>query len=280
MWSIGIYTGDSPFDLREAQGSKNPVLTPADVTDISAAFVADPFMIRKDELWHMFFEVMNDQTGRGEIGWASSEDGHQWSYQQIVLNEPFHLSYPCVFEWNEAYLMIPETLAAASVCLYRAEEFPIRWSLVSRLFDGNLADPSIFRFDRRWWMFTCSTPYQHDTLRLFFGENLSGPWQEHPASPIISGDKRRARPGGRVLSWEGRLIRFAQDCFPHYGSQLRAFEILELSDTAYVEKELENSPLMSAARNGWNAFGMHHIDVQQDPKGGFIACIDGRGADL
>ena len=30
-----------------------------DVTDVSALFVADPFMIRRDEFWYLFFEVYN-----------------------------------------------------------------------------------------------------------------------------------------------------------------------------------------------------------------------------
>jgi hypothetical protein len=36
----------------------------------------------------------------GEIGLATSEDGLKWDYKQVVLNEPFHLSYPYVFEWQ------------------------------------------------------------------------------------------------------------------------------------------------------------------------------------
>src|SRR5215213_9172561 len=70
MWSIGIYTGDSPYRLKPA--THNPVLTRADVTDRSATFVADPFMIRHKNLWFMFFEVMTN-TDRGEIAFATSE---------------------------------------------------------------------------------------------------------------------------------------------------------------------------------------------------------------
>ena len=43
MWSIGIYTGDSPFQLRAPANKPNPVLSQTDVTDVSAEFVADPF---------------------------------------------------------------------------------------------------------------------------------------------------------------------------------------------------------------------------------------------
>src|SRR3954468_4215816 len=122
MWSIGIYSGDSPFALRPMPQARNPVLTPNEVSDVTAAFVADPFMIRSDGEWYLFFEVMNSVTGKGEIGLAQSVDGVSWEYQQIVLSEDFHLSYPYVFEWNGSHYMIPETLSRGVVSLYRAEE--------------------------------------------------------------------------------------------------------------------------------------------------------------
>src|SRR5215471_15310209 len=80
IWSIGIYSGRSPFELSSA--ASNPVLSAGDVTDVPARFVADPFMIKVDGLWHMFFEVLNNQNDRGEIGMAVSRDGLGWQYQQ------------------------------------------------------------------------------------------------------------------------------------------------------------------------------------------------------
>src|SRR5690349_12433308 len=225
MVSIGIYSGASPYALSPPTNIPNPVLIARDVTDVPTAFVADPFMLRG----HMFFEVLRNDTPRGEIGCASTANGREWSYEQIVLREEFHLSYPYVFEWQSAIYMIPETLLANAVCLYEAEEFPTRWSLKARLIEGQCADPSIFRFADLWWLFVCSTPYQHDTLRLYFAEDLTGPWREHPRSPLVARDASRARPGGRVLVRDNKPIRFAQDCVARYGSRVRAFDILELT---------------------------------------------------
>src|ERR1051326_7511326 len=96
-WSIGIFSGPALSDLSPSPRARNPVLSEGDVTDVHAQFVADPFMIKAQDAWHMFFEVMNAQTGKGDIGLAASKDGLHWEYQQIVLSEPFHLSYPHVF---------------------------------------------------------------------------------------------------------------------------------------------------------------------------------------
>jgi hypothetical protein len=275
IWSIGIYGGPSPFHLAPLEGVTNPVLTRQDICGVPARFVADPFMVQVDGVWYMFFEVLNEVTNKGEIGLAKSETGDSWTYQQIVLTEPFHLSYPSVFEFNGDYYMTPETLAADAVSLYRATDFPWRWSFVESLVKGSCADPSLFRFDGRWWMFTCSTPYQHDTLRLYLAEDITGPWREHPASPIIQSNKRCARPAGRVLILDDRIIRFAQDCVPNYGARLRAFEAFELTTSSYVEKENPNSPVLEASGEGWNSMGMHHVDAHPMNDGRWFACVDG-----
>jgi len=273
MWSIGIYAGPSLYDLSSPAQISNPVLTHIDVTDVPATFVADPFFIRVNP-WFMFFEVLRRDTNVGEIGLATSDDGFVWTYKQIVLREDFHLSYPCVFEWQDKFYMIPETLGANAVCLYEADDFPLRWSLKARLIAGQYADPSLVRFNDLWWLFVCSTPYQHDTLRLFFAEDLFGPWREHPRSPLVRGDMRRARPAGRIVSTDNHLIRFAQDCVPRYGARVRAFDVLELTTTSYTEVENAASPILQPSGAGWNALGMHHVDVHQRD-GTWLACVDG-----
>ena len=102
-WSIGIYTGESPFNFISPENVVNPVLTAKDVTDVSAFYVADPFMINENSTWYMFFEVVNIKTFQGDIGLAISNDGFNWTYKQIVLDEQFHLSYPYIFKWRNDY---------------------------------------------------------------------------------------------------------------------------------------------------------------------------------
>jgi len=272
MWSISIYSGPSPFELN----GNGPVLTKADVTDIPAAFVADPFMLRRNNTWFMFFEVMNTETRRGEIAFATSNDARAWSYQRSVIREPFHLSYPYVFEWQDATYMIPETIDAGAICLYQAIAFPFRWSQIARPIERGFADPSVFRFQDLWWMFACATPYRHDSLVLYYASHLAGPWTQHPKSPLLRADPRRARPAGRVLNFNNRLFRLAQNCVPDYGTSVRAFEISELTTTTYAEIEHEPSPILKASGAGWNASGMHHMDAHLLTDGKWLACVDGK----
>ncbi|WP_373499832.1 hypothetical protein [Desulfococcus sp.] len=280
-WSIGIYTGGGPFSFSAPDPSLNPVLTAESVTDVPANFVADPFMVREGGSWYMFFEVEaaggpspSGSRAIGKIGLASSPDGFRWRYERIVLEAPFHLSYPYVFRWEGAYYMVPETRAVREVRLYRAVDFPYGWQFAGVLLKGRrFADSSLFHFEGRWWMFTDSG---NTTLRLYWAEGISGPWREHPKSPLIRRDPRIARPGGRAVVLGKEVIRYAQDDLLSYGSRVWGFRVAELTPKTYRE-EAWPSPVIAAEGRGWNRFGMHTIDPHPLAGGGWIACVDGFG---
>ncbi len=277
-FAIGIYEGPSPTQLHPAAGVRNPVIGRHDVSDRRAAFVADPFMLRAGGTWYMFFEVANHGSDIGEIGLATSHDGRNWQYERIVLSEPFHLSYPHAFAWNGDYYMIPESYQAGGARLYRAVEFPYRWTHVSTLIEHPvLVDGTIFRHDGSWWMFAETSPvHKQDCLRLFHSRDMLGPWQEHRSSPIVDGDPSRSRPAGKVVRDNGGLVRFAQNCSPEYGTAVRAFRIEELTTETYREHELSERPVLGAGTERWNRLGMHHIDAHKLVSGHWIACVDGR----
>lgn len=274
-WAIALLEGPSPFDLRPARAADPTVLTRHDVTDVRAHFVADPFAITIDDVWHLFFEVLNADTGKGEIALATSSDLRTWRYDGIVLDEPFHLSYPLVFEWDGELYMIPESWEAGSVRLYRASASVRSWSFVDVLLQGPvLLDSTVFRHDGSWWMFT-ETNEQHayDTLRLFVAADLRGPWHEHPSSPIVRGDARWARPAGGVVVGDG-IIRYTQDCQGGYGRRVRAFEIFELTKQRYAERPVDLD-IRIGPDTGWNVRAVHHVDPHPVADGRWLAFIDG-----
>lgn len=276
LFSIGIFTGRSLIELGPPSNISNPVLTRQDVTDVKALFVADPFMIKVESTWYMFFEIYNGITWKGEIGVAKSENAHEWVYQSVVLSESFHLSYPYVFCFENEFYMIPESARTLSIRLYRAKSFPFEWEFIGPLLsEERFADSSVVYHNKKWWLFTETNPdLKHDTLKVFYSESLRGRWKEHPLSPVIRGDPHIARPAGRIISCGDKLVRYAQDCYPIYGTQVRAFEV-SISEKLYVEKEASAEPLLSPSHNGWNANGMHHVDAHELKKGEWLACVDG-----
>ena len=133
QWTIGIYRSNSPFHFNKLQGWINPLFRAEDVTDVRADFVADPFLVKEAETWNLFFEVYNNDTRQGDLAVATSKNTWIWHYEKVILDEPFHLSYPYVFKSEDEYYLIPESFEDNSIRLYKADQFPTHWSYVKTL---------------------------------------------------------------------------------------------------------------------------------------------------
>lgn len=273
-WSIRVATAGSPLDVRSAD--TRPVLDAATVDEHGIGLAADPFAVRTDQGWTVLFEVIQRGALHGVIAAASSSDLHHWDYHGVVLAEPFHLSYPSLVEEDGERFLVPESSFDGSVRLYRARSFPHDWVLDTVLLRGRpFKDATIERRDGRWWMFVeASATHTNDELLLFWADALRGPWHEHPGSPICR-DAGAARPAGRLLDLDGRLLRVAQDCERWYGERVVAAEIDELTTTRYHERRLD-TPLLAASGEGWNATGMHHLDAHAGDDGSWVCFVDGK----
>jgi hypothetical protein len=268
-WSIGLYQGATPFELEPA--ADNPVLTASDL-GIDATFVADPFLLRRDGRLFLLFEAWRKGTGQGDIAWAERTVAGGWRFGGVALDEPFHLSYPFVFEHDGDVFMIPESRVRSEVRLYVGRPFPGRFELRRVLLSGDrYADTSLVEWGGRFYLFTSPGKGR---LELFVSDALEGPYRRHPRSPIVSGDDCVARPGGRPIVWQGRLFRAAQCDTPVYGVSVRAFEVTELSPSGYAERPVGRDPLFAGSGAGWNAGGMHHVDALIGPRG-VLAAVDG-----
>ena len=273
-WAIGMYSGENPFSLNEIKGVQNPIITGEDVSDFDASFVADPFIVKYDDSYYMFFEALQRQTQKGVISYATSEDGVNWSYKKTIIEEPFHLSYPYIFKWEGDYFMTPESNEDYTVRLYKASSFPDKWEFVNTLLSGyDFVDPSIFRYNGKWWMFVSTS--KSSFVNLYYSDTLESGWKPHPQNPIRRNDKHNSRPGGRVIVYENNLYRLAQDTYPVYGSNLFAFEIQKITENEYIEKPIKSNPIFRKPQKGWNAKGMHHLDLIKTGNI-WLATVDGR----
>jgi len=277
QWTIGIYRSNTPFHFNQIQRWLNPLFKAEDVTDVSAKFVADPFLIKEGETWNLFFEVYNNDTQQGDLAVATSNNTWIWNYEKVIIDEPFHLSYPYVFKSEGEYYLIPESYEDNSIRLYKADEFPTRWSYVKTLVKGrDYVDNSIVFFNDKWWLFSSVT--SNDMLYLHYADSLTGPWQEHPQSPIVTENVHKSRPGGRMLVYNDKLYRFTMDVDPPVGThQVMAYEITDITPSSYAEKLAQETPIVMPSGSGWNAQAMHQLALVQVNEDTWIASVDGFG---
>jgi hypothetical protein len=274
-WKIGIYYMDSNDEFYlYSDNIQNPIITKDIVTDMDAGFVADPFLIRDNKTYYIFFEALDIDDDNGKICYATSEDGKTWTYQKKILDIDSHLSYPQVFNWEGSYYMIPENGEENHIPLYKATEFPEKWSKHATLLSGEpYKDSTIIFWNHTLFMFTSETGAR--ILKLYYSDHIEGPWIEHPSSPLLENEPDYSRPGGRILEIDGKLIRIAQDNYPEYGMHLWGFNITKLSKTEYSEEIIGNDPILEGTEI-WNSDGVHHIDMVPFDKNKYLVCIDGK----
>ena len=201
-------------------------------------FHADPFLLAHDGRTYLFFEDYSHREQRGVIGcrevWPDGTAGPP----EVVLERPYHLSYPFVFRLNGAMHLIPETTRNRDLELYRAYDFPRDWRLELVLMrDIHAADATLLEHEGTLWLFAnVAEPgtSDWDALYLFFADSLHSEWRPHPLNPVVC-DVRRARPAGRLFWDTGRLIRPAQDCSVRYGRAITLNRVDVLTKTNYVE---------------------------------------------
>ena len=201
-------------------------------------FWADPFAVEHQGRHFIFFEELHYRTQKGCIMAVEVFDHAEPGAAQLVLERPYHLSYPFVFAWDGELYMLPETAGNGTVELYRCEEFPLRWGLQRVLLENVSAfDATLWQQDGRWWMFVnLAEPGadSSDELHLYASRTPLGPWTPHRANPVIS-DVRRARSAGPLFTWGGRLYRPSQDCSLAYGHSVLINRVDVLDHDDYRE---------------------------------------------
>lgn len=204
-------------------------------------FYADPDLVNKGGRNFLFFEDYLLREGRAVISCAELTDFAEIGEPRVVLERPYHLSYPFVFEDRGEMYMMPESRANSTIELYRATEFPYRWEPAKVLMrDVAAVDATLFEHEGKLWLFAnmAAGPYSTcDELWLFSADSLEGEWRPHPRNPIVS-DVTRARPAGRLFRHGGKLIRPSQDCSVSYGHAIQFNEVVTLNESDYRERPL------------------------------------------
>lgn len=214
-------------------------------------FWADPFVIRRGDSHYIFLEELPFATNKGHISVIRLHRDGRADPPIKVLERPFHLSYPFLFETEGKLYMIPDTLANRTIELYECVEFPLRWEHRANLMENvDAVDVTLLRREGKWWLFCAMIEHPgaatEDELFLFYADDLfSGRWTAHARNPIVS-DVRRARPAGQLFELNGELFRPSQNSARYYGYGFNINKVVTLSATAYAET------LVTAVKPEWD----------------------------
>lgn len=232
-WFIAIK--ERGVELFDMSGFK--VIEPAEGT-----YHADPFLFK--EL--IFFELYDYQKG---VIACMDKDGKN---MKLVLERPYHLSFPFIIEdYGEIY-MVPE--CSRGIELYRCVKFPDKWEFIMTLVEGSFADTTILKCDKEFLMFTTEGD---NNLRIFKAQAITGPWER-----IYSDAHMHSRGAGNIFEMGGKLVRPTQDG-EVYGKQIYFKEIR----MPYKEK------IIGEIKPNWipNLTGTHTFNFDDDH-----VIIDGR----
>ena len=110
---------------------------------------ADPILQEYNNQIYLFVEKYDIKNKKGRIAYSKCENG-EFEKTIDIIEEPFHMSFPMTFMWNEKMYMIPETSADKSIRLYESESFPNTWYLKKRFEIGKeIVDSVILEMDEK-----------------------------------------------------------------------------------------------------------------------------------
>lgn len=212
---------------------------------------ADPFLFVHNDVLYLFYEQKDIKTF-GVLMMTSTSDLKYWSKPVCVLSEPYHLSFPWVFEHDGVVYMLPETGACRKVKLYKASndqltKFEECNVLLTEPDDREVSmhygDSCIWEKEGVFYLFT-QIQYEDriNTLELYTSKSLQGPYRPHPMSPIQHNQKL-GRNAGCIMKLNNRLYRFSQDCTDFYGDNVHVSQIDSLTPIDYSEQVIHENIL-------------------------------------
>ena len=252
---------------------------PLECNESSNNWVADPFFITISGIDYLLYEYYIFNKRKGVIGYSRLERSSPNSKIEfkitssgILLENEFHLSYPCTFNIKNESFFVPEN-SKNGANLYKvlradSDGNALKSIFIRRLLDGYCIDPTYVRLNNYDYLFVTKIDEPGITLHLFYCRDITkDELIMHPSSPLCV-DHSLGRSAGRILvESEDRstIIRPSQIMKTGYGEGI-LFSRYQLNENNCrllgVQKKIK-SPRKSVYSH------LHHIDYLGD-----IATID------
>ena len=199
-------------------------------------YYADPFVITTAKDTYIFFESYNYKKGKGTICVALKSERFKRHHE--ALSEPFHLSYPFVFEHDGTVYCIPEANASNRITLYRFNEERLALEQDAVLLENiSAVDSTLYFKDGKWNLFFGLQKYSNIKLFRYLADDLRGPYEPYYNNPIKT-DCQDARMAGAFINNGETLIRPGQESIRYYGTAVRLNEVQVMSEDYYSEAQI------------------------------------------
>lgn len=211
---------------------------------------ADPFFFDYRGKTYLFAELFNRIMGKGVIGVAEIKNGECGCFK-VCISEPYHLSYPCVFQSGGEIYMVPESGRSGSIVLYKCKEFPYKWEKVYQMDDCLAVD---------------TTPVPEQLLRGgMFLSTINHPdikkngnlWLvdlQKKQRYILENGNPELRSAGHIIVDKDRFIRPVQNCRYDYGTDLIFKQLDYLGTDGIGEHEIDRVFPSSTKAGGHSKF--------------------------
>ncbi|MEI3219547.1 MAG: hypothetical protein V8S08_08015 [Lachnoclostridium sp.] len=246
-YAVGYRFNDDNSEFKYCEEIPFSILMP-----IKKEWYADPFPFIWRGEHYIFVEIMKEENNkRGTLGYTCLERDNGEFHE--ILSEPFHLSYPNVFEFKEKIYMIPETNQANQLRIYEAVSFPNKWELKKVLLEEICCVDTSIYFDTQD-VFLETYDQIREKNRLFrLNEKFNLYEIETENSVFVD-----RRPGGNFIQYDTGLYHALQNCDGSYGKWLHIAKVDSFSLDGLYEREIGTYKLKNVKHDAKGVFNRIH----------------------
>ena len=182
---------------------------------------ADPFFLRVDD--HHIILLAEEFRYHDKKGRLSklviNRDNYHLETLKVILEEPYHLSFPFIYRKDGQIYIIPESSKSGQTDVYTYHEETDEIQKISTLCHLPLTDAVLVDMpDGRQYVFSTKEPTQNkDHLQIYAVDTDRWTMTEDPVQDVRF-ESRIARNAGDVFWVDGVMYRSGQDCNQGYGN--------------------------------------------------------------
>lgn len=194
---------------------------------------ADPMLFKYRNNTYLFTEAFDTILQKGKLAVSKLVDG-KFTKPKIILNKSYHLSYPCVFQYQDKLYMIPETSQSHRLELYVGNETVDKWKRKLVLLKNvKYDDPTVVQVGEKYFIFCYEQKNNHFSTFIY----QLKPEQNWSIELIqkIDHAENKYRPGGRFFTINEDWYRPLQNNIKTYGESLRICKVLYWEPYSEVE---------------------------------------------